>query len=89
MYPTCVRALGSGFLFSVGVAGSFLSPYIIEIADLIKVNPYLLIGLICVSGPFATLLVPETLGKPLKDKVEEERITDTEIDLRESRTTNA
>jgi hypothetical protein len=31
-YPTTLRALGSGFLFSVGVIGSFSAPYAIELS---------------------------------------------------------
>ena len=66
-YPTCIRGVGGGFQFSVGVLGSFLSPYIIKIANVIGMNPYLLIGIICLASPWASLKVPETLGASLKD----------------------
>lgn len=48
-----------------------MSPYIIKLSDIEGLNPYLLIGIFTMAGPIGTLLIKETLNKPLKDEIEE------------------
>lgn len=58
-----VRSLGTGFLFAVGVLGSFFAPYAIAFAEIVKVNPYIILALLGLIGPIGTLLIRETLGR--------------------------
>ncbi len=74
VYPTAVRTLGTGFLYSIvfliikstilfeGIFGSFLSPYIIKLSDIEGLNPYLMIGIFTLAGPIGTIMVRETLN---------------------------
>lgn len=57
--------------------GSFMAPYIIELGTLIDLNPYFLIGGICITGPFACLKMVETLNRPLPDTIEEVKVKET------------
>lgn len=66
-YPTPIRAIGSGFLFSTGILGSFTAPYITMIAKSLSVNPFLIIALFSSLGSIGTALTKETKGIPMKD----------------------
>lgn len=66
-YPTPVRSIGTGFLYSCGILGSFLTPYLILFSERINVNPYFIIGGIGIIGPIGSLLIRETLNQPLEN----------------------
>ena len=72
IYPTCVRALGTGMLLSVVI---YINTIILQRASLdhsllhtialgkiLQINPYILIGAVLLIAPFATLQLKETLG---------------------------
>jgi hypothetical protein len=44
------------------------------------INPYLIIGLLSLGGPFAAFLIRETLDKPLRDYIDEEEHIPTSSD---------
>lgn len=71
-YPTKIRTIGSGFVFSVGIAGSFAAPFNVTLSQRIDLNPYLIIGALSLTGLFGTMLIRETLGCKLEDDIEEE-----------------
>lgn len=72
-YPTVIRSMGSGFLYSCGMLGGLLTPGIIELSDQVNLNPYLLIGFLGLVGPLGGYMCKETFGKPLEDEIEEEK----------------
>ena len=77
-YPTPIRSLGTGFLFSVGIFGSFSAPYVLNLGRVMGINPYIILGIFSLSGPLGTLFTKETLNRPLKDKIIDK--SESEID---------
>lgn len=69
-YPTPIRATGSGMLFSVGIFGSFLAPYMNQLSKNLRLNPYALLSLISLLGLSGTSMTEETLGVALKNQLE-------------------
>ena len=72
---------------AAGTIGSILCSFIISFSHVIGLNELMCIGIVGLSGVFATIPLPETLNEPLYDKIEEEefeyRVTNqpTEITL--------
>ena len=48
-----------------------MSPYVIKFSEVESLNPYLIIGAVSIAGPIGTILIKETLNKPLQDEIEE------------------
>jgi len=55
-----------------GLIGSFCSPYVLALSNALSVNPYLLIALISITGPFGAMLIRETYRMKLIDHISEE-----------------
>ena len=66
-YPTIIRSMGSGFLYSCGMVGGLIIPGVVEFSNEIDINPYFLIGALGLSGPLGGFLCKETIGKKLED----------------------
>jgi len=65
--------LGYGWTSVLGMIGSTLSPYISTISSLINVNSWFAPAVFGLIGCLFIPKLPETFGKPLKDKIEEHR----------------
>jgi len=72
VFPTCVRSLGSGIIFSLSLIGSVLSPFIVNLAELLNnISPIALVGCLSSIGLLMFWFFKETLNKPLKDQISE------------------
>ena len=80
LFPTDVRATGLGLCNVFARTGGILAPMIISLPGVVSL---LLLGALAACATCATLLVDETLGKPLKDVMDEDNamIAGTNIEL--------
>ncbi|XP_041118061.1 solute carrier family 22 member 5-like [Polyodon spathula] len=69
LFPTVVRNMGVGACSMASRTGSILSPYIAFIGTYNKILPYILMGSITVVVGLLSLLLPETQGQPLPEKI--------------------
>lgn len=74
LFPTVVRGMGIGFGSIIGDAGNILMPYIIYSAKAYKMLPMIILGLLAFVAGFATLLLPETMGRNMPESLEEAEI---------------
>ena len=65
LFPTQVRGLCFGFIRAIGIAGSILSPYVVQISQMINLDPLVCIGIIGVFSIKCFFFLRETFGKPL------------------------
>ncbi|KRX02415.1 Major facilitator superfamily domain, general substrate transporter [Pseudocohnilembus persalinus] len=78
LYPTKIRGMGVGFIRGIGIAGSIISPFFIQLFDSIGIQPLIPIGII---GGLTLILVSgltETKNKPLKEHIEEQEQEEVE-----------
>jgi len=73
IFPTAVRALGSGLIVFVGRLGSFVATLAIGLCHKVGGNPILMFGAICIPAVLASLSAKETQGLPLPESIEEEK----------------
>ncbi|XP_040261066.1 solute carrier family 22 member 5-like [Bufo bufo] len=71
LYPTVVRNMGVGASSMASRLGSILSPYFVYLGAYDKHLPFVLMGSLTVLVGIFTLFLPETLGMPLPDTIEE------------------
>ena len=76
LYPTVVRNVGLGTSSACARAGSMLSPYIANMADLMnsdiaKAIPLTVFGAAAFIGGLLSIALPETVKKALPDTIEE------------------
>ncbi|CAD8155960.1 unnamed protein product [Paramecium pentaurelia] len=79
IYPTSIRGTGSGFLFTLGILGSFSSSYMIALANYFEFNQVAFLGICSISGIIGAILTKETYQKKLIDDVDES-IRETYLD---------
>ena len=72
LFPTKVRSLAFGWASAVGTTGSTLAPYIIYFSKSLHIDSWLLPGAIGILMSLFLFKLPETLGKPSQDFIEEE-----------------
>lgn len=63
--------MGTGFLYSCGILGSFFSSIVIYISEELNINPYFGIGFFGLLGSSGVLMSKETIGKRLEDSISE------------------
>lgn len=68
MYPTAIRATALSFTWAVAEIGNIATP-ILE--DASESWPYLVRGLVAIGASVAAFFLPETLGCPLPDNLDE------------------
>jgi hypothetical protein len=71
LYPTTVRSAGMGIVFGIGLSGGALSPYVVELAEKMEINPLILIGVIGITGTISAFFLTETKDKPLLNEIKE------------------
>ena len=70
IYPTVIRAKGLGYNSAFSRLGGLLAPLIVEdIPDETKWKIFCFINFLCTILPF---YLPETVGKPLQERIPEE-----------------
>ncbi|KAI8492349.1 hypothetical protein Bbelb_298020 [Branchiostoma belcheri] len=71
IYPTVIRNLGLGVSSMWARVGGIISPFVALLADSWRPLPYIVFGGLSVLGGVLCLLLPETLGTPLPQTLQE------------------
>ncbi|XP_066893547.1 solute carrier family 22 member 6 [Kogia breviceps] len=71
LYPTMIRQTGLGMGSTVARVGSIVSPLVSMAAEIYPSVPLFIYGAVPVAASAATPLLPETLGQPLPDTVQD------------------
>uniref|UniRef100_A0A8D2E0X1 Solute carrier family 22 member 6 n=1 Tax=Sciurus vulgaris TaxID=55149 RepID=A0A8D2E0X1_SCIVU len=71
LYPTVIRQTGLGMGSTMARVGSIVSPLVSMTAELSPTIPLFIYGAVPVVASAATALLPETLGQPLPDTVQD------------------
>ncbi|XP_036405952.1 solute carrier family 22 member 16 [Megalops cyprinoides] len=71
LYPTVIRSLAVGSGSMMCRVGSVVAPFCVYLADIWIYLPQLIVGILAFVIGVLTLLLPETLGKPLTNTLEE------------------
>ncbi|KAL4426919.1 hypothetical protein ABPG74_012919 [Tetrahymena malaccensis] len=70
-YPTTLKSVGYGFNFAIGMIGSFLSPYIVDISNRMGILPIVSLGVLTLIGCVAVCFLKETLDQPMHQEIPE------------------
>ncbi|XP_068087397.1 solute carrier family 22 member 16 [Hyperolius riggenbachi] len=71
LYPTVIRSLAVGSGSMMCRIGSVVAPFCVYLKDVWIFMPQLLVGIMSLITGILTLLLPETLGRPLVNTMEE------------------
>ncbi|XP_056150124.1 solute carrier family 22 member 16 [Lampris incognitus] len=71
LYPTIIRSLAVGTGSMMCRVGSVVAPFCVYLSDFWLYMPQLIVGILAFVIGVLTLLLPETLGKPLTTTLEE------------------
>nr|XP_055170998.1 solute carrier family 22 member 6 isoform X3 [Nyctereutes procyonoides] len=71
LYPTVIRQTGMGMGSTMARVGSIVSPLVGMTAELYPSVPLFIYGAVPVAASAVTALLPETLGQPLPDTVQD------------------
>ncbi|XP_016874051.1 solute carrier family 22 member 6 isoform X1 [Homo sapiens] len=71
LYPTMIRQTGMGMGSTMARVGSIVSPLVSMTAELYPSMPLFIYGAVPVAASAVTVLLPETLGQPLPDTVQD------------------
>ena len=69
VYPTLVRSAAFGINITFGNGGAIIAPMLLEYLP--KWVFYMIFGCICVFNSFLLIFLPETVGKPMVETIEE------------------
>ncbi|XP_069463864.1 solute carrier family 22 member 16 [Ambystoma mexicanum] len=71
LYPTIIRSLAVGSGSMMCRVGSIVAPFCVYLMDVWIFLPQLLVGIMALLAGVLTLMLPETLGKPLTNTFDE------------------
>ncbi|XP_012884627.1 PREDICTED: solute carrier family 22 member 6 [Dipodomys ordii] len=71
LYPTVIRQTGLGMGSTMARVGSIVSPLVSMTSELYPALPLFIYGAVPVAASAVTALLPETLGQPLPDTVQD------------------
>ncbi|XP_019715166.1 solute carrier family 22 member 4-like [Hippocampus comes] len=71
LYPTALRNTAAGICNTVARMGSCIMPYLLELRSYSPFLPYIILGSLAVLAAFATILLPESFGRPLPESIQQ------------------
>ncbi|XP_074467470.1 organic cation/carnitine transporter 2-like isoform X2 [Sebastes fasciatus] len=71
LYPTVLRNTATGICTMVGRMGVCIAPILLKLSVYLLYLPYIIMGTLAVGSAFAGLFLPETLGKPLPETIQQ------------------
>ncbi|KAJ8275239.1 hypothetical protein COCON_G00098640 [Conger conger] len=77
LYPTIIRSLAVGTGSMMCRVGSVVAPFCVYLADIWVYMPQVIVGVLAFLIGILTLWLPETLGKPLTNTLEEAAALDS------------
>ncbi|KAJ8270608.1 hypothetical protein GJAV_G00117090 [Gymnothorax javanicus] len=77
LYPTVIRSLAVGTGSMICRVGSVVAPFCVYLADVWIHLPQLIVGILALGTGLLTLWLPETLGRPLTNTIEEAAALDS------------
>lgn len=57
LYPTDIRSVGIGFVYSFGIAGGYLIPYIQHLCEYYNINPLIIFGILTGLSTILTIFM--------------------------------
>uniref|UniRef100_H3AJM8 Solute carrier family 22 member 16 n=1 Tax=Latimeria chalumnae TaxID=7897 RepID=H3AJM8_LATCH len=84
LYPTIIRSLAVGSGSMLCRAGSVVAPFCVYLTDIWIFFPQLIVGVMALLTGMLTLMLPETLGKPLTNTLEEALELDAKVKANKS-----
>uniref|UniRef100_A0A3P8S7G1 Solute carrier family 22 member 16 n=1 Tax=Amphiprion percula TaxID=161767 RepID=A0A3P8S7G1_AMPPE len=84
LYPTTIRSLAVGSGSMMCRVGSVVAPFCVYLADVWIYLPQLIVGILAFIIGVLTMLLPETLGKPLTTTLEEAESLGRELSKKKS-----
>ena len=66
-----MRSLGYGLGMTVGRLGTIFMPMIVSLMQGNNMNPLVFFGFLGIIAAFCILQLPETIGQPLSDQIQE------------------
>ncbi|TNN68602.1 Solute carrier family 22 member 16 [Liparis tanakae] len=84
LYPTTIRTLAVGSGSMMCRVGSVVAPFCVYLADVWIYLPQLIVGILAFIIGVLTLLLPETLGRPLTTTLEEAEALGSEPSKKDS-----
>ncbi|TNN42925.1 Solute carrier family 22 member 5 [Liparis tanakae] len=71
LYPTVLRTTATGTCSGFSRVGSSIAPFLSQLSGDFKYLPYIVMGTLAVVSAFAVLFLPETLGRPLPQTIQQ------------------
>ncbi|XP_049447059.1 solute carrier family 22 member 4-like [Epinephelus fuscoguttatus] len=71
LYPTVLRNTATGIYTTVSRLGSCVAPFLLELRVYLLYLPYIILGTLAIMSAVAALFLPETLGRPLPETIQE------------------
>ncbi|XP_056264221.1 organic cation/carnitine transporter 2-like [Pseudoliparis swirei] len=71
LYPTVLRNTATGTCSAVSKVGSSIAPFLSQLSGDFEYLPYVVMGTLAVVSAFAALFLPETLGRPLPQTIQQ------------------
>uniref|UniRef100_A0A8C2ZUP0 Major facilitator superfamily (MFS) profile domain-containing protein n=1 Tax=Cyclopterus lumpus TaxID=8103 RepID=A0A8C2ZUP0_CYCLU len=71
LYPTVLRNTATGTCSAFSRVGSSLAPFLSQLSAYFKFLPYIVMGTLAVVSAFAVLFLPESLGRPLPQTIQQ------------------
>ncbi|XP_068600496.1 solute carrier family 22 member 4-like [Brachionichthys hirsutus] len=71
LYPTVLRNTATGTCCAVARVGSCIAPFVLSLRIYFEYLPYIALGTLSAGSAIAVLFLPETLGRPLPQTIQE------------------